>query len=222
MKVVALMGSPRGGSNTDTITEKVLEGARSAGAETNKIMINDLQVSPCTGCLKCREKGECQQYNDDINGLVEELGEADALVFGAPVWGGFIPGQLKMIFDRMVGAAVKIEASENGAQITSRLPQKKRSGVSIAVCASPAKEMTEATIVFFNHNLSLHANGGDIREIRAPGLSAHGMVKMEAEDMEVILEQMGVENAGLMAVQAEKANQDLLDDAYEIGKKLVN
>lgn len=221
MKIMALMGSPRKGSNTDTIVEKVLEGARAAGAETKKFSVWDLNVSPCKGCLSCRQTGVCEHYSDDIQKLAEELGEADGWVLGAPVWGGFIPGQLKMVFDRLVGPTMKIQPSGDGVKVFSRLPKKKRNGVSIAVCASPAKEMTDATIIFFNHMLQLHGNGGEIREIRAPGLGAYGQVKMNSGEMEKLFEAMGMENAGIMAVQGEKINQDLLEKAYEVGKKMV-
>jgi len=222
MKIVALMGSPRKGSNTDTLVDKVLEGARDAGAETKKFRVWDLDVSPCKGCMSCRQTGVCKHYNDDIAKLARELGEADGWVLGAPVWGGFIPGQLKMVFDRLVGAVLSIQPSAEGVQVTSRLPQKKRNGVSIAVCASPAREMTDATIIFLNHNLQLHGNGGEIREIRAPGLGAYGQVKMDSQELEKVLEAMGVDNAGLVAVQGEKINRDLLDKAYEVGEKMVS
>jgi multimeric flavodoxin WrbA len=39
MKIVALMGSHRVGSNTDVIMDKVLEGAREAGAKTKKFNV---------------------------------------------------------------------------------------------------------------------------------------------------------------------------------------
>jgi len=221
MKIVALMGSPLEGSNTDTIMDKVLEGAREAGAETKKFKVWHLNISPCQGCMSCRETGICEHYDDDLANLVTELGEADGLVLGAPVWGGFVPGQFKMVFDRLVGAVMSIQPSSEGVQVISRLPQKKRNGVSIAVCASPAKEMAEANIIFLNHFLQLHGNGGDIREIRAPGLGEYGQVRMDSDELEKRLEAMGMENPGIMAVQSEKINQDFLDRAYEVGENMV-
>jgi multimeric flavodoxin WrbA len=37
LRVVGIVASPRKGMNTDTLATKVLEGAKSAGAETEKI-----------------------------------------------------------------------------------------------------------------------------------------------------------------------------------------
>ena len=46
MKVIALIGSPRKGGNTDTLAEEFLRGAREAGAETEKVYLDDFRIRP--------------------------------------------------------------------------------------------------------------------------------------------------------------------------------
>lgn len=43
--VVGVMASSRKGMNTDTLVDRVLEGAKSVGASTEKIYLNDLETS---------------------------------------------------------------------------------------------------------------------------------------------------------------------------------
>jgi multimeric flavodoxin WrbA len=47
MKILALIGSPRIGRNTDILVDRVLQGAKSCGHATEKIYIYDYQISPC-------------------------------------------------------------------------------------------------------------------------------------------------------------------------------
>lgn len=53
MKLLAILGSPRKGGNTDILTERVLEGAREGGFETEAIALRRLKIRGCIGCEKC-------------------------------------------------------------------------------------------------------------------------------------------------------------------------
>lgn len=46
MKVVGIVGSPRKGGNTDVLVEAVLDGCERAGAQTEKIRLDDLEIKP--------------------------------------------------------------------------------------------------------------------------------------------------------------------------------
>ena len=55
MKIIAVNGSPRKNWNTDTLLRNVLDGAASAGAETEMVCLYDLNFKGCRSCI-CREK----------------------------------------------------------------------------------------------------------------------------------------------------------------------
>lgn len=76
--------------------------ARRWGADTDYIHVTSLQVHPCTGCMKCRTSLACVLPVDDAQRVLALLEECDALVVGAPCYWGNMPGQLKVLFDRMV------------------------------------------------------------------------------------------------------------------------
>jgi len=57
MKILALMGSPRKGSNTDILIDKILEGAKTNEHTSKKLYLYDYDIKPCIACYGCT-KGE--------------------------------------------------------------------------------------------------------------------------------------------------------------------
>jgi multimeric flavodoxin WrbA len=104
MKILAIHGSPRTlRSTTRRLAALVLEGAADAGAETEMIDLADLRVTPCTACEACSLNGVCV-YEDDVPVLIARMREADAIIFGSPVYIDNVSGQLKIFFDRLADA----------------------------------------------------------------------------------------------------------------------
>jgi multimeric flavodoxin WrbA len=104
MKILAIHGSPRTlRSTTRQLASFVLAGAAEAGAETEIIDLADLRVVPCTACDACAINGICIN-DDDLAGLVTRLKEADAIIFGSPVYIDNVSGQMKVFFDRLADA----------------------------------------------------------------------------------------------------------------------
>lgn len=99
MKVLGINGSPRIGGNTDMLLDKVLEGAKIKGAETEKIILNKLKFSPCQECEGIGDDGECV-IHDDMHKLYKEIKDADILVLASPIFFGSLSAQTKMMIDR--------------------------------------------------------------------------------------------------------------------------
>ncbi len=99
MKVLGINGSPRIGGNTDILLDKVLEGAKSKGAETEKVILSKLKFSPCQECENMADDGLCL-VKDDMQAVYEKIKEADAIVFASPVFFGSLSAQSKMMIDR--------------------------------------------------------------------------------------------------------------------------
>ena len=100
MKIIGLVGSPRAGGNTDLLVGAALEGARESGAKVEKILVKNLQIDTCEGCLACWQSGFCDRFDDDLPWLVEQLSEADGLVLGSPVWSGFLHQRARRVRGR--------------------------------------------------------------------------------------------------------------------------
>lgn len=99
MRVLGINGSPRIGGNTDILLDKVLEGARSKGAKTEKVVLNNLKFSPCQECENLRDDGSCI-IEDDMQPLYKKIEEADRIILASPIFFGSLSAQTKMMIDR--------------------------------------------------------------------------------------------------------------------------
>jgi multimeric flavodoxin WrbA len=100
MKIIGLSASPRKEGNTAWAINKILEGAKEQGAETQVWYSSDLDIKPCKGCLGCVKSDRCV-INDDMQQLYDALDQADALVLGSPVYMGQMSAQAKIFNDRL-------------------------------------------------------------------------------------------------------------------------
>ncbi len=99
MKILGISGSPRIGGNTDILLDKVLEGAKSKGAETEKIILNKLKFLPCQEHEKVKDDGSCL-LQDDLQDVYEKIKAIDILVLASPIFFGSLSAQTKMMIDR--------------------------------------------------------------------------------------------------------------------------
>jgi multimeric flavodoxin WrbA len=99
MKVLGISASPRRQGNTELLLDKALQGAREAGAETEKIVLNEKHYSPCLECGGCDQTGICT-VQDEMQEIFRHLDIADAIIVASPIFFGSITAQLKMLIDR--------------------------------------------------------------------------------------------------------------------------
>lgn len=111
MKILVLNASPRRNGTISQAASRFMEGVAESVAgdfseDTRIDVVNvaDLKFSPCRGCMQCRKCGRCCLPQDDAHRIAEKIEACDVLVVAAPVYWGSIPGNLKMLFDRMVYA----------------------------------------------------------------------------------------------------------------------
>lgn len=106
MKVIAINGSPRKNANTATLLKKALEGASSQGAETELINLYDFNYKGCISCFACKRiggksYGKCA-INDDLAPILKKIEEADALIFGSPIYFGDTTGAIRSFMERLM------------------------------------------------------------------------------------------------------------------------
>jgi multimeric flavodoxin WrbA len=99
VRVTAFVGSPRAKGNTDLLIDQILRGAASVGAETEKVVLNKLNISPCQACDACHTLKKCRQ-DDDMTLLYPKLFESDVLVLGTPIYYWGPSAQFKAFVDR--------------------------------------------------------------------------------------------------------------------------
>ena len=99
-KVVILHGSPRVSGNSDILAKEFKKGAEDAGNEVKKISFPMRFINYCKGCLGCVSSGECV-IHDDMSGILEDMADADIIVFASPIYFNTISGQMKTMLNRM-------------------------------------------------------------------------------------------------------------------------
>lgn len=221
MKVLAIVGSFRKEGNTDIIIDKILEGAQSVGAETEKIFVDDLQIASCQGCMECRKEGICKQ-DDDMMKLVKKIDQAHGVIVGTPIYGNYMTGQLKVLLDRMMGVINKVTyLPGEGRKSITRLEPKKRNIIILATAGAPEPECAEDAFKLIRRMFSSFANGGRVTEMVATGINEKGQVVFSKEELLSIAKRQGVPNPEEVAQQAWERNQQVLAKAYEEGKQLI-
>jgi len=105
-RVIALQGSYRKGKVTDSAVDTVLQGAESAGAETEKVYLIDQHIEFCNNCRSCTQqpgiqRGSCV-HQDDMMGIFEKVDKADAVVFSSPINAFSVTAVTKKFIERLL------------------------------------------------------------------------------------------------------------------------
>lgn len=150
MNVLILNGSPRKHGNIARMLSAIESEVVSLGGNVTALCISDLQVKPCTGCMACRKKGSCVLPEDDAQLILRRIQACDLLVIGSPCYWGNIPGQLKILFDRLVYGLMG--ESKSGFPLPLH---KGKQAILVATCTTP-----------FPCNLLFRQSRGTIRALR--------------------------------------------------------
>jgi len=141
MKVLGIMGSPRKQSNTDLLLDRALEGAREAGAETEKVLVSKLKISPCLEIYACVKDGNCP-IKDDMLPLYDKLVEADHVILASPIFFYSITAQAKALVDRSQALWARKHVLGMGKD-----DKRERRGAFISVGATKGEKLFEGAVL---------------------------------------------------------------------------
>ena len=161
-KALGLVGSPRRGGNTETLVDEALRGALEAGASTDKVVLSELDIHPCTACGACHRTGSCV-FDDDMGSVLEKMRQSSVWVLGTPVYWWGPTAQTKTFIDRWYGVD---KALFRGRRIILVVPS--GGGPSYS---DTTVEMLESIVPY----LGMRRLG----TIRAPGTSTPASVKSD-------------------------------------------
>jgi len=106
MKIIAFNGSPRKNWNTAILIEKALEGAASAGAETELIHLYDLDYKGCMSCFACKTRGGASYgrcaMRDGLTPYLKKVEDADAILLGTPIYFMAASGEMRSFMERLM------------------------------------------------------------------------------------------------------------------------
>jgi multimeric flavodoxin WrbA len=130
-KIIAFIGSPRKGGNSELLTKELLNAAEQDGAETEAIRLAEYDLKPCDACLSCRKTKKCK-INDDGEKLYNKVMEADGIVLATPVYFGSCSPLTKIFVDRMGYIARAQEGLPLNNKVGSALVVARRAGANFA------------------------------------------------------------------------------------------
>ena len=145
MKILGFIASPRKEGNTAWMVNKMLEGAKEQGAETQSWYFSDLDIKPCKGCLGC-VTGESCLITDDMQKVYSALEQAEALILGSPVYMGQMSAQAKIFTDRLF------------AQITPRFSphfEEKNAGKKLVLAFTQGNPDSSMFQLYFDYTKSM-------------------------------------------------------------------
>jgi len=99
MKLLGILGSPRVGGNSDVLLSRAPAGAKEAGADVKKIILDRKHIAGCKDCKKCNKTGVCA-IKDDMAAISEHILDAHAVIHSCPVYFWSMTSQMKAYLDR--------------------------------------------------------------------------------------------------------------------------
>jgi multimeric flavodoxin WrbA len=142
-KILALYGSPRLKGNTSTLLDQAVQGALEAGARVDKIVLRDLNLSPCLEIYGCKETGRCV-IRDDFQNIADQLLSCQGLMLASPIFFYTVSAHTKILMDRCQSLWVKkywIDKIPYGQW------EPKRKGLFISAGATQGKKLFDGTLL---------------------------------------------------------------------------
>ncbi|MCP8317503.1 MAG: flavodoxin family protein [archaeon] len=153
--ILGISGSPRKAA-TDFVVRKALEYAeKKFRVKTDYFHFYGKKINFCLHCDYCVRKKMGGIQKDDMTEAYAKLEEADAMLFGTPVYNGTISGQLKTFFDRCRALVAKN---------SNALKNKASAGVAVGGDRIGGHELALLTIhSFFLINKMIPVSGGALK-----------------------------------------------------------
>ena len=103
MKVLAINGSARKNGNTAQMIEYLFQELQTEHIDTEMIQLAGEHPHGCIACYQCFKNKDkrCVVDTDCINGYLEKMMMADALVLASPTYFADITSDLKALIDRV-------------------------------------------------------------------------------------------------------------------------
>lgn len=100
MAYLVVNASPRPKGNCDTLSRLAAKDVEAAGETARLLVLCDLRLSQCVGCMSCVLSGAQCRLDDDIYEVLESMADAQGLIMVAPTYVTTIPATLKLVLDR--------------------------------------------------------------------------------------------------------------------------
>ena len=120
MKVLMINGSPHAKGCTYTALSEIAGQLAKEGIESEIFQLGTEPIRDCIACGKCSERGGRCVFDDDVvNQIIDKAENADAFIFGSPVYYAHPNGRILSALDRAFYAGSKAFALKPAASVVS-------------------------------------------------------------------------------------------------------
>lgn len=99
MRVVAILGSHRDGGDGSAAVQEIVAGLRLQETDQQTLVaLNRCRMLPCLACDQCSEE-DCV-IKDDFETIMDEVKQADLVIFATPVYFNGVSSIMKTFIDR--------------------------------------------------------------------------------------------------------------------------
>jgi len=149
-KIMAIIGSPRKGGNTELLTDRAIEGCRSRGeVEVEKFFVVDRNIAFCSGCLSCvAPDSQGCVIEDEMGELLGRMVSCDGFIFATPNHVRSVTAPMINFLTRMLPLLrLKVEQDGHGAVVGGSF-ESKLQGKRAAIIISQGDPTISSFLVF--------------------------------------------------------------------------
>ncbi|MDX2444326.1 MAG: flavodoxin family protein [Bacteroidales bacterium] len=217
-KVLAFNGSPRRFGNTSVLLKHFRKGAETNSPIFREVLMNDLKLDHCNGCLRCNLIGRCSITGDDWQDLSQDILDADVLVFASPVYFHHLAGPMKVLIDRF-RSFVKVQITESGLKHIPWQEWNKEFVLLLSMGSSDDSD-ARAIIELFEYMRSILGSSNKLSVISATRLAVIRQIEKTEEELSELYPKLGL-SQNLVSADAQK-NKLILDNCYQLGINSTN
>jgi hypothetical protein len=217
-KLLALNGGMRKNGNTSILLQHFLEGARENTADIEEIIVKDINLHFCRGCLRCNLIGRCSLNDDDWQEISGKILGADIIAFASPVYFHHVTAALKKLIDRF-RSFVNVQITENGLIHTPWVKWSKDFVVIMCMGSSDNSDARPA-IELFDFIRSVLGADNRLHVITATRLAVVNQVLKSAQKLEALYKKINL--PAHLAQEDFIKNKNILKQCYELGKTLTH
>ncbi len=215
-KVLILDGSMRKQGNTSIIVEQFMEGAKQNTHQIEHILVKNLNIEYCTGCLRCNLIKRCSIATDDWNEVQQKIQDADVLVVASPIYFHYVTAALKKLIDRF-RSLVHVQITEEGIKHTPRTEWKKEIVLILSMGSSDDID-AQPVIDLFNYIKNVMGEENNLHVIKATRLAVIKQITKNKAELNELYNKLNL-NPKLAADDINK-NKNILKNAFNLGRML--
>jgi multimeric flavodoxin WrbA len=216
-KVLVLDGSTRKQGNTSFLIEHFLNGAKSNTDQIEHVLVRDLNIEYCNGCLRCNLIKRCSISGDNWNDLSQKIAEADVLVFASPIYFHYVTAPLKKIIDRF-RSLVHVQITEQAVKHTPW--QKWDKDFVLLLSMGSSDEIDAQPVVdLFEYMKEVMGEENRLHIIKATRLAVIKQITKTEDELHQLYKKLNIPEH--LAEEDVIKNNKILENCFELGKNLT-